>query len=347
MNLKQNLIRMGQYGTKHAHAGGILQVMLENKDVEVSGVYEPDITRRRSLQNARGYPWNKVHWFEKKTDLLNDDKTIAISSEGLNEESLTHTEEIVEAGNHGFYDKPAGEDFPRFKKIIKKAKEKNLLIQLGYMFRNHEGFSQIAKWAKNGLLGDIYAIRAHMSTNIPDKPVQNPLDSRSAAGNATQMSAHKGGIFYDLAVHMLDQIVFILNRPEKITSFLRNEFSSIPNYCDNTLSILEYPKAYALIESASMEATPAMARRFEVYGNKGSAIMEPFEPAETIRLCLSEKSGKFSKGVHIIKIKDLPRHVASLESFVKNIRRESIPDRTLDHELLVQETLLRCTNIIK
>ena len=96
-----------------------------------------------------------------------------------------------------------------------------------------------------------------------------------------------------------------------------------------------------------MEANPTMARRFEVYGNKGSAIMEPFEPAETIRLCLSKKSEKFSKGVHIIKIKDLPRHVASLESFVKNIRGESIPERTLDHELLVQETLLRCTNIIK
>ena len=149
---------------------------------------------------------------------------------------------------------------------------------------------------------------------------------------------------------MLDQIVFILNRPEKITSFLRNEFSSIPNYCDNTLSILEYPKAYALVDIASMESTPMavpLSRRFEVYGNKGSAIMEPFEPAETIRLCLSEKSEKFSKGTHIIKIKDLPRHVASLESFVKNIRGESIPDRTLDHELLVQETLLRCTNIIK
>ena len=40
MNLKQNLIRMGQYGTKHAHAGGILQVMLENKDVEAEGILQ-------------------------------------------------------------------------------------------------------------------------------------------------------------------------------------------------------------------------------------------------------------------------------------------------------------------
>ena len=43
-------VRMAQYGTKHSHAGGVLEVMLANPDVEVVGVYEPDPERRRTLR---------------------------------------------------------------------------------------------------------------------------------------------------------------------------------------------------------------------------------------------------------------------------------------------------------
>ena len=86
-----------------------------------------------------------------------------------------------------------------------------------------------------------------------------------------------------------------------------------------------------------------MARRFEVYGTRGSAIMEPFEPADTLRLCLDEARGGYKAGVNMLKIEDRPRYVASLAAFVKDLRGDKQPDRPLDHELLVQETLLRAT----
>ena len=41
-------VRMAQYGTKHAHAPGVLAVMVANPEVEVVGVYEPDADRRRA-----------------------------------------------------------------------------------------------------------------------------------------------------------------------------------------------------------------------------------------------------------------------------------------------------------
>ena len=86
-----------------------------------------------------------------------------------------------------------------------------------------------------------------------------------------------------------------------------------------------------------------MARRFEVYGTKGSAIEEPYEPASTIRLTLENTQGKYKKGVNIVKIEDRPRYVGTFAEFVRNIHGESEPLRSLDHELLVQETLLRVT----
>ena len=111
-------------------------------------------------------------------------------------------------------------------------------------------------------------------------------------------------------------------------------------FANNTLGVFEYDNAMAIIDIAAMEPRPT-ARRFEVYGSIGSAIMEPMEPAETLRLTLMERRGEYQEGVSIIDLEARPRYVASLEAFVKDIRGEKEPDRSLDHELLVQETLLR------
>jgi predicted dehydrogenase len=92
-----------------------------------------------------------------------------------------------------------------------------------------------------------------------------------------------------------------------------------------------------------------MARRFEVYGSLGSAILEPFEPAGPIRLCLAEAVDGRAAGVHIVPVREQTRqHLYDLElrAFVATLRGLQPPDRSLDHELLVQETLLRLTGRI-
>ena len=325
-------VRMAQYGTKHSHAGGVLEVMLASPDVEMVGVYEPDPERRRTLEAADKPPWNDVSWFDSPPEFLEDPTILAVASEGSNAESLDHTEAIVEAGKHVFYDKPAGDNYGRFERIVGKARSSGLLVQMGYMFRHHAGFSRIAEWARSGLLGDVFSVRAHMSTHL-DRPAQEAI------------APQRGGIFYDLSGHMIDQIVWIIGRPTKVTSFLRQDATDVPGFSDNTLCVLEYDSAIACVDIAAVE-TPPMARRFEVYGTVGSAIMEPFEPPGPIRLCLNEGRGGHPAGVTMVEVEDRPRYVDNLASFVSALRGEKSPDRSLDHELLVQETILRCTGAI-
>ena len=323
---------MAQYGTKHGHAEGVLKVILADSDVEMVGVYEPDPDRRRTLEASDRPPWSDVSWFDSPAEFLGDPSVLAVASEGSNAESIDQTETIVDAGKHVFYDKPAGDDYGQFERIIGKARSSRLFVQMGYMFRCHDGFSRIADWARSGLLGDIYSVRANMSTHI-DRPAQAAI------------APHRGGIFYDLSGHMIDQIVWILGRPAKVTSFLRQDASDVPGFRDNTLCVLEYDSAIAFIDIAAVEPPP-MARRFEVYGTAGTATMEPFEPPGPIRLCLSEERGGYPAGASIVEVKDKPRYVDNLASFIKDIRGEKTPDRSLDHELLVQETILRCTGHI-
>ena len=324
-------IRMAQYGTKHGHAAGKLAAMQKNSHVEFAGVFEPDLARRQELE-TQGGAFAGAHWFGDERELLDDDTIVAVASEGRNDESLAQTEALIQAGKHVWYDKPAGEDWKRWLQVTAEAEAKGLTIQMGYMFRYHAGFRQIARWAKSGLLGDIFGLRAHMSTWLTE--AQREIISR-----------HQGGIFYDLAGHMLDQVVWLLGRPANVTSFLRNDSGLVPDFKDNTLVVFEFERAIAYVDIAAMESRP-MARRFEVYGSQGSAIMEPFEPAETIRLCLEQEQGQYKRGAQHIPIQTQSRqqlYELELEAFLAAIKEEQAPDRPLEHERLVQETLLRAT----
>lgn len=339
-DLKKQKMRFGVYGTKHAHATAKILTLKNHANVEIAGVFEPDPIQSALVQKT-DKNYQGLYFYDSAQEMLNDPTIIAIASEGLNKESLNFTEAIIQAGKHCWYDKPAGDDGQQFIRIMDLAKEKNLLIQMGYMFRYHEGFIKIADWVRSGFLGDIFSVRAHMSTHIPI--CRNEEDTNY--NNQDTIAFHKGGIFYDLGGHMLDQICWILGRPDKITSFLRNDHSTIPQMVDNTLCILEYNKALAFIDIAAMEIRP-MARRFEVYGSKGSAILvEPFEPSNVIRLCLAEAASGFNSGVNLVELSHQTRshlYNEGLETFIRTINGEQIAFRPQHHELLVQETLLRC-----
>jgi predicted dehydrogenase len=328
------MIRIAQYGTKHGHAAGKLEALLKNPRVDFAGVFEPDAARRRQLEQAGGV-YQGLRWFDDASELLDDPQIVAVASEGLNSESLDQTEQIIAAGKHVWYDKPAGANWAQWQRVAAQAERRGLHIQMGYMFRYHDGFRRIAEWARSGLLGQVYAIRAHMSTWIsePERQV---------------IARHPGGIFYDLAGHMLDQIVWLLGRPQQVTAFLRDDSGAVPGFKDNTLAVLAYPRALAYVDIAAIEATP-VARRFEVYGDRGSAIMEPFEPAGALRLCLAEAQDGYQRGEQLVQIDQQSRqrlYELELEAFLEIIRGERAPERSISHDLLVQETLLRATGEI-
>ena len=95
---------------------------------------------------------------------------------------------------------------------------------------------------------------------------------------------------------MLDQVVWILGRPVKVTSFLRSDARSAAAFEDNTLGVFEFENALAFIDIAALETQPA-ARRFEVYGSRGSAISgRALRARPAGPLCLSEAGAGYRQG---------------------------------------------------
>jgi predicted dehydrogenase len=332
-------IRMAQFGVKHGHAAGKVRAMQAQPAVELVGVYEPDADVRHRAAEATGYAG--VRWLATAEEALADASVAAVAIEGSNAESLAMAQQAVAAGKHLWYDKPAGDDWPAFQRLIADAQERRLLVQMGYMYRYHAGFRQIAGWVHDGVLGAVFSVRAHMSTSLP------ATASGFTAGTRADLAQRRGGIFYDLSGHMLDQVVWLLGRPQRVSAVLRNDASpDLPAFRDNTLGIFEYERALAVVDIAAMETAPA-ARRFEVYGTSGSAIMEPFEPAPRLTLQLTAPAGGYERGRHEITLPVQPRqdqYDRELAAFLASLQGRRPPDRSAEHELVVQETLLRATH---
>jgi predicted dehydrogenase len=318
-------VRIGQIGTRHGHALGKWRALHANPRIEAVGIWEPDPARRaiEAFEPAR--------WFDSADDLLADASVLAVAIEGRNHESLGMAQAAVAAGKHLWFDKPAGDNWPAFEHLLQSAERRGVYIQMGYMFRYSPGFTRVVDMARSGELGDVFAIRGHMSTNID-------LVER------TEERRHRGGILYDLGSHMLDQIVWLLGRPLRVHTVLRNDHTpEVPAFCDNTVAVLEFERALAIVDIAAMEPTPT-ARRFEVYGTRGSAIIEPFDPVRTLRLARHGESE-----AEILEIAEVPRQALyerELEGLVHVVADGGAPDRPLAHERLVQETLLRVTGRI-
>lgn len=325
-----NRVRMAQIGTGHGHAAGKMRSMRSSPEVEVAGICEPDEEERRRVSDDSVY--EGLNWYESTEEMLADDSIAAVASEGRNSQSLDQTEQIVAAGKHVWYDKPAGDDYGQWERVLDRAREQGLQVQMGYMLRYNPIFAQVTEWARSGFLGAVFSVRAHMSTSVPPEARERIAE------------AHAGGVHYDLAGHMLDLVVWMLGRPARVTAFLRNDTGQVPAFSDNTLGVYEFDRAMAIVDIAAMETAP-MARRFEVYGTRGSAIiLEPFEPGHAVRLCLDEDRGGYRKGEQIVELEGCDRQTSydrELAAFLATIAGDQEPDRPREHELLVQETLLR------
>ena len=87
--------------------------------------------------------------------------------EGYELDSVAAAQRCIDHGVHVHLDKPGGEDIKAYEKLLRDAKAKNLVVQLGYMYRYNYAVSKCIAMIKAGELGEIYQIDAEMSTYHP------------------------------------------------------------------------------------------------------------------------------------------------------------------------------------
>lgn len=323
----EHKIKIGQIGIGHNHGDGKMDAFRKFPErFEVVGFSEDNpawLERRGNLPCYSGLQRLPV---EK---LLDECEAIIVETEVPN---LTKTAAMcVERGKHIHMDKPASGTLEEFKHVLDTAKAKNLVVQMGYMYRYNPAVLKTIELIREGKLGEIYSINAEMSTF-------HTVDYKK------WLTTFEGGIQYILGSHFVDLIVYLLGEPQRIVSFLKHTKLDGVDFPDNNLAVLEYDKALARIFVSSVEVNGWGRRQFVVTGSKGSVSILPMERRTHMTYSDTQITNQPYEDVKIdIPVDDFSkdgRYDTMALDFYDYITGAKTNPFTYDHDYLVQKVLL-------
>lgn len=324
------MIKIGQIGIGHNHGEGKMLAVRKFPDLfEVIGYAEENnewIQKRGNLEVYEDLPRMSV------SDIIQKSDAVLVECDVWN---LTkYSKMCIEAGKHIHMDKPASGSLKEYADVLNMAKTKNLIVQLGYMYRYNPAVQECLKAIKNGDLGEIYSINAEMSTF-------------HGAEYKKWLSQFQGGIMYILGSHLVDLIVYILGEPQKITSFLHHTGLDDVDCADNNLAVLEYEKALARIFVSSVEVNGWGRRQLMVSGSKGTINIVPLENTLTMTYAdTSISTHPYEDMKKYIDVSDIPkdnRYDQMMLDFYDYITGSKTNPFTYDHDYLVQKVLYQIT----
>lgn len=326
----QTKIRIGQIGVGHAHASGKMHTLRKLADqFDVVGVVEPDAKLRAQWENHPIY--RGLRWMTEE-ELLNAKGLQAVAVETRVRDLVPAASRCVAAGMHIHLDKPGGESLREFQTLLDSAGRRKLTVQMGYMFRNNPAFQFCFRTVREGWLGRVFELHGVMS-------------KLAGASERNQLLPYRGGVMFELGGHLIDALVTVLGKPDKVTPFNRQSQTEQDALADNQLAVFEYPRATATIRVAIMEVEGGRRRQFVVCGDQGTVDIRPLEPPRLL-LALARPQERFSKGYQEVALPPMPgRYDDQLLELARIIRGQMEHPYTAAHDLAVQESLLRASGV--
>jgi predicted dehydrogenase len=329
-------IKLGMLGMWHTHADGIVRQVTEHPDeFRLVGFWDPDaklIASREKLWASR-VPEYRV--FASAAELLRQPLD-GVVVEGRVFENLSLARQALEAGKPVMLEKPAGDKLAEHQKLIEIAQKKHLHVQMIYLFRYMSAVVELLERARKEDFGRLYEFRGRLPKDLP-----------SYGRFVDELKPYKGGMFFEMAGHLVDMMVSLLGKPKQVTPFLAHHHTAPPaSFVDNGVAIFGFDHAWGIIEVPALEVAPH-TRRIEVYGTGGAGIIPHLgsghlanKNIQPIELFRSGASGweRLDLPAQTLQIKDL-------REFAAVIAGKKAPDYSMEHDLVVQETLLQASGM--
>ncbi len=295
-------------------------------DYEVVGIVEPDPERQKKAKKHSAY--RGLEWISEE-QLLNTPGLQAVAVETDIPELVPTGMRCISAGMHIHLDKPAGLSLGAFRKLLDQATRRKLTVQMGYMFRHNPGFRFCFQAAQKGWLGDVFEVHGVISKTI-------------GAEQRKRLAVYPGSMF-ELGCHLIDAMVKVLGRPDKVTGFSRHTRPEQDDLADNQLGVFEYATCTATIRSALVEVDGQKRRQFVVCGDRGTVDIRPLEPPKLL-LALDRPIDEYKKGYQQVSLPEMPgRYDDQLIELARIIRGQKESGYPPEHDLAVQEAVLKAS----
>jgi len=316
-------VRTAVYGIGHAHAMGKVIALRALPQFELVGVCEPDISSPRTHKALAD-----IKWLSER-EILEDPSIELIVVESRVQENLAYARQAVDAGKFVHLDKAPGTNLAAFRALLTEAGRRKRTVQIGYQWRYHPAMHAAIEAARKGWLGQVYSFRARI-----DKPTP-PADRK-------ELAAFRGGMMFELGCHLIDRATDLLGTPTRVSGHLWHHGPGNDTLADNTLAILEYPRAVAEISVAAMHPHGNSYRSVEITGTNGSATVRPFSPYQ-MTSHLRDAAGPYPAGLKTTEFPPdrLPGFSPDFLEMARIIREGATPSYSPEHDLMTQEVLLK------
>jgi predicted dehydrogenase len=318
-------IRIGQIGTKHAHGSGKMSTMRKLSDsFEVVGVVEPDRAQREAMAATEAY--RDLLWMNVE-QLLNTDGLAAVAVESTVENLVPSAMKCVQAGMHVHLDKPAGPSMSECRRLHAEADRRGVTIQMGYMLRYNPAFTLLFQMVRDGWLGPLTELTAMMGKQGSD-------------AMRNELARFSGGGMFELSCHVIDAMVTVLGKPDRVTAHNRRTHPEKDSFADNQIAVFDYPNLVATVRCNHLDPFGFPRRHFHVVGQQGTFQINPLEPP-SVRLALDRDRGTFKKGFQdVVLPKTSGRYDDEFLDLARVVRGEKELAWDSQHDLAVHEAVL-------
>lgn len=329
-------LRLALLGVWHVHAPGMFrQIVSHPTEFTLVGIHDPD---RRVLER-RVDEWSPqcpdLKTFVSSEELLKQPLD-GVIVEGRVSWNLGAARQALERNLPVLLEKPAGTNLDEFRRLADMARDRRLHLQMAYLFRWLPVLREIVARVRRGELGDVYEFRARLPKDIGAYPEY--VDT---------LGEYPGGIFFEMAGHLIDLMVTLLGPPRQVTPFLAHQHRECSStFVDHGVAVFEFDGAFGTIEVSALESVPN-SRRIEVFGTGGGCIVphlgsghlanRPIQRLEVAIAC--------DTSWQTLEFPESPLQIADLREFAAVVRGEKTPEFSLEHDLIVQEMLLRASGM--
>lgn len=191
---KMNFVIVGYGGMGGYHARELIG---ENDYVQTYGVY--DIKEERREQARK----DGFQTYDTLNDVLADDDVEAILIATPNDSHLEIAIKSLRAGKHVVCEKPVTMSVAELDDILAVAETTQRQFMVHQNRRWDNDFLIVREWYQQYMLGEVFQIesRVHGANGIP--------------GDWRHLKEYGGGMLLDWGVHLLDQLLFLVDQPVK------------------------------------------------------------------------------------------------------------------------------------
>lgn len=255
-------LKIIQVGIGHDHAICTFRSMKKQDDLfDVLGVVVCDGEEER-WENTEAEKYGIKRFTLDEALAVGDLDAVAVECDDVN---LTkYSMLFAERGVHIHMDKPGGTDQGDYERMLSVMKAKGLVFQTGYMYRYNPVIDKVLKRARNGELGEIYSVEAHMDCYHQPK-------------KRAWLGAFPGGMMHYLGCHLVDLIVQFMGLPEEIIPMnIPTGFDGV-EAADYGFAVFKYKNGVSFAKTVATEPGGFMRRQLVVCGKNETVELKPTE----------------------------------------------------------------------